>query len=84
MTVAVIFVDVANHSQPIPSGIAIIPNAGINLEEIEIAIKEASRTAQTAPGATVETVLAALKSVVQTQASLAAFKVITLETELFV
>ena len=83
MTVAAIFIQLANHSQPVSSGFALVLNAENSFEEVEAITKKVSGKAQAQTGASVESVINAIKMAIEGKASVIELKVISVHTELF-
>lgn len=83
MTVAAIFINLVNRSQPVSSGLAVVLNSETSPEEVEAIIKEATGNAQTQTGATIESISDAIKNAIEGKASITELMVITVNTEIF-
>ena len=83
MAVVAIFLNLANHSHSVSSGLALVLDSKVSFEEVEIVIKKVSGNAQAQVGATVESILDAIKAAVEGKALVTELKVITVQTEIF-
>ena len=83
MTVAAVFMNFANRSQPISSGSALILNPGVSFEEVEAIIDGLNHSLSVQTDTSIKATLNTIVKAVESKSSVCELKVITLDTELF-